>query len=128
MQQKIEINYEEGEGVDKYELHGTVIMKRLNFTEKNSIEEESTDIKMMGTVPQIKVSTSKIKELGIFKSVVSTDLVRTVYHEDRVTKLPEATRTPYNLDMTGIRELPQDVGNQLLEAFTELNAVNEKKN
>jgi hypothetical protein len=102
-------------------------MKRLSFSEKNSIEEDSTDIKMYGNTPQVKVSTSKIKELGILKSVVSSELIKTLYVEDKVTKNPVPVNTPYALDIAGIRDLPQDVGEQLLEVFTNLNTVSEKK-
>ena len=127
MKKVIQIDYEEGEDLDKFELHGTVTLKRLNFSEKNSIEEESTEIKILGSVPQVKVSTSKIKELGLLKSIVESDLKKTIYHEDRVTKVATPTTAIYAMDITGIRELPQDVGEELLAEFTELNTVNEKK-
>lgn len=127
MKRVIEIDYEEGEGLDKYELKGTVEMKRLSFSEKNAMEEEATEIKVLGTTPQIKISTSKIKELGILKAVTTSNLIKTVYSEDRVTKNPVPASTPYPLDAEGIRNLPQDVGEELLEIFAELNTVNEKK-
>lgn len=127
MKKTVDVVYEEGEGLEKYELKGTVTMKRLNFSEKNSIEEESTDIRMIGSVPQIKVSTTKIKELGIFKSVVGTDLTKTIYVEDKVSKQPIPINSAYNLDMTGIKELSQEVGEQLIELYTELNTISEKK-
>ena len=127
MKKQVDVVYEEGEGLDKYELKGTVTMKRLNFSEKNSIEEESTDIRMIGSVPQIKVSTSKIKELGIFKSVDSCDLIETHYVEDKVTKAATPMNTQYILDIAGIRKLPQEVGEQLVAIYTEMNSVSEKK-
>jgi hypothetical protein len=127
MNKTIEIDYSEGEGLDRYELKGKVTMKRLNFSEKNAMEEEATEIKMFGTTPQVKVSTSKIKELGIFKAIVESNLVRTLYVEDRVTKTHNPVQTQINLDLEGIRNLPQDVGELLLEGFTDLNVLSEKK-
>jgi hypothetical protein len=127
MKKTIEVSYEEDEGIDKLEFKGTVTLKRLNFSERNAIEEEATDVKVFGTVPQVKVSTSKIKELGILRSLDSSALIKTTYQEDKMTKALLPINTPYALDLEGIRNLPRDVGEELVEAFSSLNAVSEKK-
>lgn len=127
MRKTIHVDYAEGEGIEKYELKGTVVFKRLNFYEKNSVEEESTEIKMLGNIPQVKVSTTKIKELGILKSVVECNLTKTVYAMDAATKDIKAVETPYTLDITGIRELPPEVGYDLVDEYTAFNALSEKK-
>ena len=83
-------------------------IKRLTFGEKNSLEEEATDIKLVGTSPIVKISMSKLKELSILKGIVkSTFPIKNV--ED-------------------IRQLPQEVGELLFSEFTELNSVDVKKN
>lgn len=128
MKKEITVDYTEGEGLEKEELKGTVTLKRLSFSEKNSLEEEATDIKIFGNTPQVKVSTSKMKELGILKSIIASDLKKTTYYMDKVTKNTLAQEKPYDLNIEGIRNLPQDVGNELFIAFTELNQVDEKKN
>lgn len=128
MRKKIEINFTEGEGIDRLDLTGTVILKRLNFSEKNAMEEEATEIKIFGKTPQVKISTSKLKEIGLLKSIVKSDLIQTTYVEDKVTKNAVPISNKYDLNMSGIQNLPQEVGEQLVDAFTELNSMNEKKN
>jgi Zn-dependent M28 family amino/carboxypeptidase len=95
----------------EFEIEGIkhwVEMKRLSFGEKNQLEEEATDIKMTGAVPIIKISTSKLKEVSILKSVVDSSIsLKTI--ED-------------------IRNLPQEVGELLIEKVTELNSTDLKKN
>jgi len=129
MQKIVKIDYQEGEGLDKLILKGTVTMKRLNFSEKNAMDEESTDIKIIapGIPPQVKVSTSKMREVGIFKSVVSSDLKKTSYFEDKTKPEFQATTEPFALTMDGVRNLPNEVGDMLWLAFVELNQINEKK-
>lgn len=128
MEKKFDINFTEGEGIDKVDFKGHVVMKRLNFAEKNALDEESTEIKIFGNTPQVKVSTSKVKELGILKSVVRYDLFKTTYVEDKVTKALMPVTKEYSLDINGIRDLPTEVGGFLVEKFTELNTISEKKN
>lgn len=127
MKKEIGINYSEGEGLEKIEYRGKVVIKRLKFSEKNELEEESTEIKLFGNMPQTKISTSRLKELGILKSVSDYDLVKTTYKEDKVTKQPIAVSTPYYLDINGIRDLPIDVGEILFYEFTEMNTLGSKK-
>jgi len=123
----IEIKYEEGEGLDKEEYIGEVVIKRLSFSEKNSLEEESTDIKIMGGQPIVKLSTAKMKEVGLLKSIVSSDLKKTTYYEDKVTKDHKPTTNAYPLDITNIRNMPVELGNLLFDEFTAINTVEDKK-
>lgn len=127
MNKTVEIKYEEGEGPEQIEFSGLVILKRLNFSEKNALEEESTEIKFFGNMPQVKVSTSKMKELALFKSITSSNLFKTVYYEDKVTKANIPSKNPYDLGIEGIRNLPQDIGEELFLTFNELNNISDKK-
>jgi hypothetical protein len=128
MQKEITLNYTEGEGIQKYDLSGTVILKKLNFAEKNALEEEATDIKMIGNIPQIKISTSKMKELAICKSLVKADLIETYYQEDKATKQIIPVKKPFEVTFENIRKLPSEIGEFLLSEYTELNSINQKKN
>lgn len=127
MNKTIEIDYEDGEGIERIEFKGKVTLKRLNFSEKNMLEEESSDIRVFGNVPQVKVSTSKMKELALLKSIVSSDLRKITFVEDRVTKAFNPIVTSYELNIANIKELPQDIGEELFMAFTEINTISEKK-
>jgi len=127
MEKKINIKYGEGEGIERIELEGSVTMKRLNFSEKNALEEECTDIKFFGKTPQVKVSTSKMKELGLLKSIVGAAITKTTFFEDRITKNIVPTINGYEMDINGIRNLPQELGEELFVAYVDLNEVSEKK-
>lgn len=84
-----------------------VTLKKLSYGEHNALEEEATQISYSGSQPIVKVSSSKMKELAIFKSIVSST-------------------TPLD-SIQKIRDLPKEVGDQLFEAFTELNQQDAKK-
>lgn len=120
---EINIDFTEEEGTERVEFKGAVTLKRLNFTEKNALEEESTDIKIFGNVPQVKVSTSKLKEVALLKSIVASSLVKTTYLDGK-----NIGAEKYGLEIDGIRKLPQEIGDELFVAYTELNAISEKKN
>jgi hypothetical protein len=83
-----------------------VKLKKLSFGERNQLEEEATDIKIVGGQPIVKVSTSKMKEIALLKSIVDA---------------------PFPVSIQAIRDLDLESGNALFEAFTELNQMNEKK-
>lgn len=122
----LEINYTEGEGVEKIDFSGVVVIKRLDFSEKNALEEEGTDVKILGGVTQVKISSSKIKEFGILKSIVSNEVYRTTYESLQGGEFkPISVR--YHLDMSGIRGLPATVGELLFNGYSELNTLTEKK-
>jgi hypothetical protein len=128
MQKDTQVAYEEGEGINRVEFKGVVTQKRLNFSEKNGLDEESTDIKIFGSTPQVKVSMSRMKELSILKAVVNSTLTKTTYFEEKVTKQIRPATDNYPLSLEGIRNLPIEIGEQLFADFTELNNVSEKKN
>ena len=110
MNKVFEIDWSSGDEFVK----GEVTLKRLNFREKNMLEEEATDIKVMGGTPIVKVSTSKMKELLILKSVVSSKLVNHLNQE-------------ISLNIEGIQNLPADVGEKLFEYAQEVNTAPEVK-
>jgi hypothetical protein len=83
-------------------------LKRLSFGAKNQLEEEATEIKIVGNQPMVKVSSSKLKEVSLLKSIVKSSI-------------------PIN-GIGDIQNLSQEVGEALFEAFTELNSVDVKKN
>jgi len=86
----------------------TFTLKRLSFGEKNQLEEEATDIKIVANQPIVKVSMSKLKELSILKSIV---------------------KSSYPINGIGdVQKLPQEAGDKLFEEFTALNGVDVKKN
>lgn len=128
MRKEVLIDFTEGEGEDKVEVKGKVIMKKLSWTEKNLYDEESTDIKIFGNTPKVEISLHKMKEAGARMGTVSSDLTLTTYNLDKVTgKLvpsiaPIDVRTKAGLDM-----LPIEVGEMLFLAFSEINNLDDKK-
>lgn len=128
MQKKFDIKYEEGEGLERVEFSGFVIMKRLSFAEKNALEEECTDIQFISNISKIKVSIAKMKELGPLKGIVNAELKRTTFTQEKITKGIIPVQEKYNLTLDGIRNLPQNIGDYLFQCFTEMNNVSEKKN
>ena len=128
MKRKVEVDFVEGEGEDKIEFHGEVTLKRLNFSEKNMLEEEATDIKIFGNVPQVKVSPSKLMEVSILRTVVENGLRKTTYHVDKKSKELIAQVIEYDLNIDNIRKLPIEVGNLLFTEFTIINNLQQKKN
>ena len=94
MNKKIEIEYEGKTAI--------VELKELDFGEKNQLEEESTDIKIIGGQPIVKISTSKMKELALLKSIVDA---------------------PFTISLESIKKLSDANGKKLFEAYSELNNV-----
>ena len=97
MEKQVEIEFN-----GKKEL---VVLKRLSFGEKNKLEEEATDIKVIGGQPVVKISTSKMKELALLKSI---------------------TKAPFTIDLNSIQALPQEIGAKLFDEFTTLNEISPK--
>lgn len=129
MKKEILIDFTEGEKEDKVEITGKVILKRLNFAEKNQLEEEMLDIKLFGDTTQTKISTSKMKEFGIQKAIEFCDVKKTTYIYDKTKGVLVPSISPIDLkNLTIIKELPQDVGDKLFAEFNELNSINLKKN
>ena len=83
-----------------------VVIKRLNFGEKNRLQDEATDIKVVGTQTIAKVSIAKINELSLLKGI---------------------TKAPFSVDLATIQSLPVEIAEKLLEVFGELNGLSEKK-
>jgi hypothetical protein len=123
----IEIDYAEGEGIEKVEFKGNITLKELTYGEWNSYQEGITSI-TTGRAASVSVSVSKTMELAILKSHVEGSLMRTTYQEDKPTKVPVPITAPYPLNtITAIQNLPRKVGDQLMKLFSELNEVDEKK-
>jgi hypothetical protein len=104
---------------DGKSLKGVVVIKKLNFREKNQIEEESTDVRIVAGQPIVKVSSSKLKEMTLLKSIFSFDIIST---DDK------GISTKYVLDRDGIGNLPDEVGSQILDEISEMNTQSVKKN
>lgn len=128
MQKELIVDFTEGEGLEKVDIKGKVIFKRLSFYEKNLLEEEMTEVKIIGESPNVKVSTTKLKECSLVKSIVSSELVKTTYYEDKVTKKIMAENINYPLNINNIRDLPQELGEIFFMEFTKLNSLSLKKN
>jgi len=127
MKKEIQVDYSEGEGKFKEELKGTVVMKRLNFSDKNTLEEESATISFVGNTSHVKISTTKLKELSLLRSIVESTLLKTVYSEDKNTKALTPVTNEYPITMANIRELPFQVGEELFEEWSNLNSLSPKK-
>lgn len=110
MQKEITIDWKDGENT----LKGKVWIKRLTFREKNQLEEESTDVKIVNGQPIVKVSTAKMKEFSLIKGVLKSEVV-------------DEKNQPLLFNYEGIGRLPQEVGDMLFEEFTDLNSVDPKK-
>ena len=128
MNKEINVDYSEGEGLELIKIKGTVTLKRLNFSEKNALEEESTDIKMIGDTPHVKISTSKMKEVALAKSIVSASLYKTTMVMDKESKQLKEVTSAYPLNtMQLVRELPQEIGETLFYEWGLLNSLGLKK-
>jgi hypothetical protein len=104
-QKEVTFEIEEGDTTKKY----SVVMKRLNYGDKTDLEKESSEIRIYNGVPDAKIDLAKLKVLSIMKSIVNSDY-------------------PNLKDYNTIRSLPQEVGELLFEAYTELNTTSLKKN
>lgn len=98
MKKEFEINWEGRK--DK------VVIKELTFGERNDLQEEVTKITYVGTMPQIKVSTGKLRELSILKSLVSA---------------------PFKIGITEVRNLPNEIGEKIYSEVDKLNHLSAKK-
>ena len=101
MEKEIEFQDEQGKTQ-------TVKLRRLKYGEYSKYEEETVDTKIIGGQPIVKVSTSKLKTLGILKSVVKSTV-------------------PIN-NLADVEKLDRQTGDKLYELFVELNSQNLKKN
>jgi hypothetical protein len=126
MQKEILFHYTEGEGEERVDFDGKVVMKRLNYGERNQLEQESADIKVYGSEPIVNVSVQNMKEISLLKSIVSSELVRTTYQPEQGGTF-KAIGVGYPLDITHIKELPMEIGEELFAQFTKLNNLSKKK-
>jgi len=85
----------------------TVVIKKLTYGDTLDLREESTDLKFIGTLPQIKFNSSKYELLSVFKSIM---------------------KAPFKIDLESIRQLPKDIGELLGKEVTEFSNLGEKKN
>ena len=77
-----------------------VKLKRISFGDMNEINQEATQIKAVGNVPQVMVNHKILKEKSLLKGIVEA---------------------PFPIDIQNIQNLENDIGNQLWEEFAELN-------
>jgi hypothetical protein len=88
----------------------SVVMKRLNYGEKVDLEKEASNVKVLGNgQSDVTLDLAKLKVLSILKSILNSDYPNIQNYEV-------------------IRSLPQDAGEQLFEAYAELNTPSLKKN
>ena len=83
-----------------------IVIKKLTFGERNDLQEQVTQVKYIGTIPQIKVSTGKLKELSILKSLV---------------------KAPFKISLPEIKELPNEIGEQIYKEVDKFNKLSEEK-
>lgn len=96
-------------------LNGVVTFKKLSFGEKNQLEEEATEAKVVAGQPVVRVSVAKLKEVSLVKGIFTWDLM-----DEKAQKIP--------LNADTIRNLPAEIGEMLLEEFTAYNQSTQKKN
>ena len=125
---EVEIDYEEGEGLEKVIFKGTVVLKRLSWGEKNATEDEASTIQLVGKTPIAKISPARLKVAGLSKAIISNNLKKTIFVENAQKEMISSD-APYMLDPAGLLDptFPQDIGDKLFEAFTELNEMEDKK-
>lgn len=90
------------------ETEHSVVLRRLNFGEKNKVEEEATEIKLVNNNPVVSMKTSVLKEKTLLKAVVKSTL-------------------PLN-NLKEIQDLPEEVGEMLYSEYTDMAILDEKKN
>lgn len=83
-----------------------VKLKRLTFGEVNQVNEESMDIKIVNGQPLVKISQAKLMELSLLKSIVEA---------------------PFTIDLTNIKNLDPNIGNELFQEHIALNSPDNKK-
>jgi hypothetical protein len=81
--------------------------KEFSFHEKNMIIEESTDIKIVSGQSIIKVSSSKLVELGLLRGLV---------------------KAPFEINLINIQNLNFKDAERLYQVVSEINELDEKKN
>ena len=85
----------------------TVVIKKLSYGDVLDLREESTDLKFIGAIPQIKFNSSKYEQLSVLKSLM---------------------KAPFKIEMESIRQLPKEVGELLSKEVNEFSNLGEKKN
>lgn len=122
------IDFVEGDGADREEFKGTVVMRKLKFGERLDVREEASEPLYSAKGGDARVSSRKAVYLSLTKSIVSSSLKKIRFEEDSVTKELRAVESPLELTMQTLPSLPEEVGQQLCEVFEELNSlVNDKK-
>jgi hypothetical protein len=127
MKKEIVVNYSEGEGEEQVDFTGKVSISRINAGMHNSIEEEASTITFVGDSSQFKISSSKLKELSVLRSVAGWNVNKTTYVLDKTLNklVPLVQIVP--LDLDGIRGLPTEVFTALWNEYVALNAITGRK-
>jgi hypothetical protein len=125
---EIIVDFTEGEGEQRTDIAGRVVMKRLSYDEHNALETDIAPVKLMGNVPQVVINSQAMKSSSIMRSVVSSSVKKTTYMLDKTSGELVPSVTPIDLTtIAGIKELPREVGDQLFMTYTELNSIGAKK-
>jgi hypothetical protein len=125
----IEIDYAEGEGVDKVVFKGTVTLKRLDTGEYFDMQRASVDMSAVGKNKTVKMDPVRAQIVGFLKSVVDNRLMKITHFMDTEHNEIKSKEAPYPLTEDSLNVLPMTVGVEtLLAAFEKLNEVEEKKN
>ena len=83
-----------------------IVLKKLNYFEYTELQEEATDIKIIGNQQIVNPSLGKGKRLLVLKSI---------------------KEAPFKVTEKAINELPFDLGELLFEEADDFNDVNPKK-
>lgn len=85
----------------------TVVIKRLNFGERNDMFKQATDIKMVsGADPIVRVDPYLIREVGLLKCLV---------------------KAPFPINIQEIRNLDFDLADQIYKEIEAINETSDKK-
>ncbi len=129
LKKEVEINFSEGEGEDKLDIEGKVTIKRLDYSEKNYVNEKAIEVMVYGETQQVKMSSAKMKEHSLEKSIISSTLKKTTYWLDKTKGQLMPSTEPIKLvnNIDEIRKLPCEIGDQLFSIYSELNVLSPKK-
>ena len=83
-----------------------VEIKKMNWGEKNDIQQSAIITKMVGNSFQTELNQKILKEQALLKCIV---------------------KAPFNVDLSTIRELPAELGDKLVEEISSFNAFIEYK-
>jgi hypothetical protein len=130
MQKTVEINYSEGDGLERVDFIGLVVLKRLNHGEYKQMKRGGMSVKIRGTMPDVSVDPDQIVDMGIVMAVVKekTKLKKITFTEEQKNKNIIPIETGFDINLASMDTMPEGAYEPIKSAFLELNEIDEKKN